>query len=91
MSSYHRCSKCNSDQMIDGAYIADAQGSRIVAGVERHPDRRRRTHSVSTQVHVSICGSCGYVELWAEKPAELYEAYRRADRPTPPVTEASPT
>lgn len=80
MSSYHRCAKCNSDQMIDGAYIADADGSRIIAGVERHPDKGRLTRSVSTQVHVSVCGSCGYVELWANQPAELYEAYQRVER-----------
>jgi hypothetical protein len=66
--------------MIDGAYIADAQGSRIVTGVERHPERGRITHTVSTQVHVSVCGSCGYVELWANQPGELYEAYQRAER-----------
>ena len=80
MSSYHRCAKCNSDQMIDGAYLASAEGSRIIAGVERHPDRGRLTRSVSTQVHVSVCGSCGYVELWANQPGELYEAYQRAER-----------
>jgi predicted nucleic-acid-binding Zn-ribbon protein len=79
MGSYHRCAKCNSDQMMDGAYAADAQGTRIVVGVERHPDRGRLTRSVSTQVHVSVCGSCGYVELWANQPGELYDAYRRAE------------
>jgi hypothetical protein len=66
--------------MIDGAYIADADGSRIIAGVERHPDKGRLTRTVSTQVHVSVCGSCGYVELWANQPAELYEAYQRVER-----------
>jgi predicted nucleic-acid-binding Zn-ribbon protein len=89
MSSYHRCAKCNSDLMIDGAYIASAQASRIVVGVERHPDRGRLTHSVSTQVHVSVCGSCGYVELWANRPAELLEAYQRASRPNQPAPRAT--
>ena len=76
--SSHRCSKCNSDQMIDGAYVADAQGPRVVVGVEHHPDRGRLTHVVNTQVHASICGSCGFVELYANRPAELFDAYHSA-------------
>ena len=77
--------------MIDGAYVASAEGSRIVAGVERHPDRGRLTRSVSTQVHVSVCGSCGYVELWANQPGELYEAYLRAERRDPSDLQPSTT
>lgn len=76
MSSYHRCIKCNSDQMIDGAFVADAQGPRVVVGVEQHPDKGRLTHVASTQIHASICGSCGYVELYANRPAELNAAYQ---------------
>jgi len=82
MSTYHRCAKCSSDQMIDGAYIANAQASRIVVGLDRHPDRGPLDHPVSTQVHVSVCGSCGYVELWANRPDELFEAYQRVSRST---------
>lgn len=78
MSSYHRCTKCNSDHMVDGAYVADAQGPRVVVGVAHHPDRGRLTRVVSTQIHASICGSCGFVELYANRPAEIYEAYHSA-------------
>ncbi|HSG09325.1 MAG TPA: hypothetical protein VLA36_13270 [Longimicrobiales bacterium] len=89
MSSYHRCTKCNSDQMMDGAYLADAQGPRIVVGVEYHPDKGRLTHMVSTQVRASVCGSCGFVELYANRPSELYEAYQMVGskhlRPTSPA------
>lgn len=78
MSSYHRCTKCNSDQMIDGAFVAGAQGPRVVVGVEHHPDKGRLTHVASTQIHASICGSCGYVELYANRPDELNAAYQSA-------------
>lgn len=81
MASYHRCTKCNSDRMVDGAYIAGAQGPRIVVGVEQHPDKGRLTRVVSTGVHASVCGSCGYVELWANRPDEIWEAYQRVDQP----------
>ena len=80
MSANHRCPKCNSDHMVDGAFVADAEGPRVVVGVEHHPDRGRLTHVVSTQIHASICGSCGYVELYANRPTRLYDAYHRADQ-----------
>lgn len=80
MSAYHRCPKCNSDHMIDGGYVADAQGPRVVVGVDYHPDRGSLTRTASSMVHASVCGSCGYVELYANRPEELYAAYRRAEQ-----------
>ncbi len=85
MSAYHRCPKCNSDHMIDGGYVADAQGPRVVVGVERHPDRGRLTRTASTMVHASVCGACGFVELYANRPEELYEAYQTVERSARPA------
>jgi len=85
MTSYHRCPKCSSPDMIDGAYVADAQGIRVVVGVDSHPDRGRLQEPASTRVHASLCGACGYVELYANQPRELLEVYLRstaASRPT---------
>jgi predicted nucleic-acid-binding Zn-ribbon protein len=80
MSAYHRCPKCNSDHMMDGAFMADATSQRLVVGVDRHPDLGALPHAASTQVHASVCGACGFVELYANQPAELYETYRRAGK-----------
>ena len=80
MSAYHRCPKCNSDHMIDGGYVADARGPRVVVGVDQHPDRGILAHTASSMVHASVCGSCGFVELYANRPEELYAAYRRAEQ-----------
>lgn len=85
MSGYHRCPKCNSDHMVDGAYMSDAEGPRVVVGVERHPDRGPLPRPVSTQIHASVCGMCGYVELYCNKPGELYDAYHRAEQRTTPT------
>jgi predicted nucleic-acid-binding Zn-ribbon protein len=88
--SYHRCPKCASTQMVDGAWVAPAQGTRVVVGVDRHPDRGALPRPMSTQVHASVCGACGYVELYANQPRELYEAYRRAESsPSPPKPSSS--
>lgn len=76
--SGHRCSKCASDQMVDGAFVADATGVRIVAGVDRHPDHGPLGRAASTQVHASLCGVCGYIELYANRPDELNALYRSA-------------
>lgn len=80
MSGYHRCPKCASDHMMDGTHVSGAQGCRIVVGVDCHPDHGPLDRPMSTQIHACICGSCGFVELYANKPVELYEAYRRAER-----------
>lgn len=91
--SYHRCPKCASDRVMDGAYVADAQGPRVVVGVEQHPDRGPLERDVSTGVHASVCGSCGYVELWANRPDELFDMYHRAEldppKPPPPPADTS--
>ena len=84
MSSYHRCSKCASDHMMNGVYVADATGARVVVGIDAHPDRGALPRPVSTQIHASVCGACGFVELYANQPGEMYDAYRRPkERPSP--------
>ncbi len=80
MTSYHRCHRCNSDKMMDGVYIVDAQGVRVVVSAERQPDPGGVSHPVSTLVHACVCGSCGFVELWANRPNELWEAYLRSEQ-----------
>ena len=84
MSGYHRCAKCTSDQMIEAAYVADAQGNRIVVGVDQHPDHGALDRAVSTQIRAWVCGVCGFVELYANQPAELNDMYRRAELQAPP-------
>ena len=80
MSPYHRCSKCASPKMIDGAHIATADGPRVVVGVDHHPDRGPLQRPVSTGIHAAVCGSCGFVEFYANRPGELYDSYLRAAR-----------
>lgn len=66
--------------MMDGAFFADPSGQRVVVGIDRHPRHGPLARSASTQVHARLCGSCGFVELYANQPAELYEAYCEAGR-----------
>lgn len=80
MSAYHRCTRCNSDMMMDGVYVADAGGTRVVVSVDSDGTPARATRPVSTQVHASVCGSCGFVELWANRPDELWDVYLRTEQ-----------
>lgn len=82
MSIYHRCPKCASGDMIEGAWVADAQGVRVVVGIEGAPERSASQKGMSTRVHASVCGSCGFVELYANQPTELWDLYRRLSRRT---------
>jgi hypothetical protein len=68
---------------MDGAYLAAADGPRVVVGVDRHPDRGRLDRPVSTGIHAAVCGSCGFVEFYANRPDELYDGYLRAVRSSP--------
>jgi hypothetical protein len=61
--------------------MASSQGSRIVVGSKRHPDRGNLERAVSTQVYACVCGACGFVELYANQPKELYDMYRRTPGP----------
>ena len=70
--------------MMDGAFLADPSGQRVVVGVDRHPDFGPLARTASTRVHASVCGSCGFVELYANQPTELYEAYGTAARAREP-------
>ncbi len=66
--------------MMVGAHIAAADGPHVVVGVDRHPDRGLLERPVSTGIHAAVCGSCGFVEFYANQPGELYDAYLRAQR-----------
>ena len=51
----------------------------MVVGVTHHPAHGPLDTTVSTQVHASVCGSCGYVELWANRPTELWDVYHATE------------
>ena len=78
MSGFDRCGKCASDQIIHGAYLESTRESRIVVGTRLHPDHGPLERSVSTRVYACVCGSCGFVELYANQPRELYDVYQKA-------------
>lgn len=52
-----------------------AEGFLKVA-VDENPDAFFFKERVTDYIRVSICGSCGYLEFYAEDPGRMYQAYQ---------------
>jgi predicted nucleic-acid-binding Zn-ribbon protein len=76
-----RCAKCGSDKIVPDAGILDqgqySDGS-LKAKVEKHPSAILFKGQVLSNLIARICGRCGYTELYAERPEDIYEAYRES-------------
>lgn len=72
-----QCAKCGSSKLIP-AHVGD-QGQHsdghLHTFVYTNPEAWVFKGAVRARMHVSICGECGYAELYAENPDELYQAY----------------
>lgn len=80
MNQADTCPKCGSDEIVPRALVIDrgdynAQG-KLQAGIEKNPDALFFKQLVPTELYASICGSCGFTELYATNPRKVYEAYR---------------
>ncbi len=78
-----QCAKCGSSKIIPLVGISD-QGQHSDGWLKTHavgytnPDAWIFKGAVSARIHATICGECGYTELTAENPAELYDAFVKA-------------
>ena len=76
-----RCSKCESGDIIrDGAVFDMDRGMtfNLQAGFMARPGAvffKGRTYN---SVRATICGNCGFVELFVEDPKGLFAEYRNA-------------
>ena len=73
------CPKCNSDKIIPNGMVLDtgqaAEGYLQVA-VDENPDAVFFKSRAKSQIRVSICGHCGYLEFYAESPGIMYQTYQ---------------
>ena len=73
------CTKCGADRVIPRATLMDqGQGSPGVLSVkvERHPEALFFRDATLSPLVARVCGECGYTELYADSPQQLYEAYQ---------------
>ena len=73
------CMKCGSEKIIPLAAVLDqgeySDGSLKARVAYTNPEAWIFKGSVTTKLRASICGECGFTELTAENPQEIYEAY----------------
>jgi len=76
------CQKCGSDALITGVRLFDRSGEAgmtktdLTVGLYKDPYAVIFKEEVSTPIYGRVCGSCGYLELYAADPAELLAAAR---------------
>ena len=80
----NQCLKCKSDKIIPrlrimdrGQYGSDTGDLSVVA--YKDPDALVFRGACEGALFASVCGECGFTELYAENPRELYEAYRTGE------------
>lgn len=77
-----RCSKCGSGKVIPLVGVMD-QGQHSDGRLKAHvgytnPEAWLFKGAVYAKLCATICGECGYTELTAENPGDLYDAYLAA-------------
>ena len=76
------CAKCSSKDLIDEAQIVDHgdMNAEYELGVKvyRDPGAFVMKGKMKQRVLARVCGSCGYLELYAENPRELLGAAKEA-------------
>ena len=74
------CQKCGSDALITGVRVFDRGHANIktdlTVGLHKDPDAAIFKEEVATPIYGRVCGSCGYLELYATEPAKLLAAAR---------------
>lgn len=73
-----RCTRCGADAMIPDAffYLKDyGSAANLQVGVYKKPDAMVMKGAVRTDLTLSVCGDCGFVEAEAKDFRKLWEAY----------------
>lgn len=66
------CPKCKSHKVIPRASVRGDVS--LYVEVYEDPDATVFKYAHHSGVTASVCGECGYIELYAEDPQELYAA-----------------
>ena len=83
MPSVDKCAKCGSSSIIRRALVIDkvsAAGNEqsFTVRVDADPGAVMFKKSVRSDIHAWICGECGFIEMYADNPLELYKAFTTA-------------
>lgn len=72
------CPKCNSHNIIQKARVTGEGG--VAVEVYENPDAWVFKDAHREALNAVVCGQCGYLELYAENPHELFAIYKRGEK-----------
>lgn len=77
MTKREHCPKCGSSRVMSDVRIVDgALEEEVRAEVHRKPDAKLFKGAVRVSLKAHVCGECGFTELYAADPAQLFEAQK---------------
>ena len=76
MKRTHTCPKCRSTDIIKDASVLDrghgnADAGELAVATYRKPDAFIFKGKMATAISAWVCGSCGFLELYADSPEAL--------------------
>lgn len=85
MGGANVCAKCGSAKIIPRVYVSETGPYNMTLPVSlmlhENPDAVLFKETFRSGLMARVCGGCGYMELYAEQPGELYAAYERSKQP----------
>lgn len=79
------CVKCGSAKVMPGVLVRDLGDynapNTLAVMVHENPDAFLFKETFVDGLTATVCGECGYAELYATQPRELYAAYERSKQP----------
>ena len=88
MQRVDKCSKCGSSAVVQRAMVADRNQNTendLKLRVDAEPSAIVFKKAARSALHAFVCGSCGYVEFYADNPKELYDAFLAAQQNSPQI------
>ena len=78
MTNHDRCLKCGSDKQIPGVHVHGGFHARsLKVEIVENPEAWLDKGVHEDVLTATVCGQCGFTELYVKNPAELVKAYRQ--------------
>lgn len=85
---HRHCPKCGSGRVMHDVRVIDRNGEyqdmSLSVRVERNPHALLFKGAKDFELKAHICGECGYAELYAADPEEIWQAYVSSRGDSPP-------
>jgi len=82
MADNDRCPKCGSEDRIPEAHVhGDFHKRSLKVQIVENPEAWLAKGVHQGVLTATICGRCGFAELYVNNPEELLEAYRKKQSP----------